>query len=348
MADAWQEVFAAPGTRWNGGAGGNYLIVGPGWQGAVPQGMELLRSPTVHVWVVGRILTNIASDPSDYDFLHKIQAQMKLVPLSQWGNDYVPPKGKIDPTVDMKTPPTLALDKMSAEAFFAALLEDLKKDPPAIYDQTVVARMKRIGLEPGKSLDFKALPTPIQQALQDGATDGLKAVRKREKNLAPLTNGWAKISSGAIGYYGADYSFRAAVALYGTGPNRPEDVIYMTANQDGEDQPLNGAKRYVLTFAKGQTPPADAFWSVVIYDQDGFRVPNRLNRFGLGDGNKLKYNDDGSLTFYIQHESPGADKELNWLPSPEGSAFDLLMRAYLPRPEIVSGEWEPPPVTNVK
>jgi hypothetical protein len=271
---------------------------------------------------------------------------MKLVPLSQWGKDYVPPKGKIDPTVDMKTPPTLQLDKMSAEAFFTALMEDLKKDPPAIYDQTVVARMKRIGLEPGKSFDFKALPLSIQQALGDGAQDGLKAVRKRATNLGTLKNSWV-VNTGAIGYFGADYLLRAAFALFGTCPNRPEDVVYMSANQDGEGKPLSGANRYVLTFAKGQTPPADAFWSVVLYDLDGFRAPNRLNRFGLGDRDKLKFNDDGSLAIYVQHESPGADKESNWLPAPE-SAFDLIMRAYLPRPEIASGEWVPPPVTKVK
>jgi hypothetical protein len=224
MADAWEEVFAAPGTRLNGGAGGTYLIAGPGWRGDVPQEMELLRSSTVHVWLVGRILTNIRNEPSDYDFLGKIQDQMKLVPLSQWGKDYIPPKGKIDPTVDMKTPPTLAMDTMSAEAFFTTLMEDLKKDPPALYDQTVVARMKRIGLEPGKSLNFKALSAPIQQAMIDGARDGLKAVRLRATNLNPLRNGWG-YNTGNVGYYGADYLLRAAWALYGTGPNRPEDVI---------------------------------------------------------------------------------------------------------------------------
>ena len=346
MCDAWQEVFAAPGTRMTLGAGGNYLIVGPGWQGEVPQGMELLRSPTDHVWLLGRILTTIASDPTDYDFVHKIQAQMKLVPLSQWGKDYVPPKGKIDPTVDMKTPPTLQVGKMSAEAFFTDLMERTKKDPPAIYDQAIVARMKLIGLEPGKSLDFKALPAPIQQALKDGAQDGLKAVRKRATNLGTRKNSWV-VNTGAVGYFGADYLFRAAFALYGTCPNRPEDAIYMSVNQDGDGQPLSGANRYVLTFAKGQTPPADAFWSLAMYDQPGFRVPNRLNRSALGNRDKLKFNDDGSLTIYIQHESPGADKEVNWLPAPE-SGFDMVMRAYLPRPEITSGEWVPPAVTKAR
>jgi hypothetical protein len=152
--------------------------------------------------------------------------------------------------------------------------------------------------------------------------------------------------TGAIGYYGSDYLFRAAFALYGTGPNRPEDVIYMAGQVDGEGRPLSGANRYVLTFAEGQTPPVNAFWSVVLYDQDGFRAPNRLNRFGIGDQDELNFNADGSLTIYIQRESPGTDQESNWLPAPEGS-FNLIMRAYSPGPEVATGEWVPPPMTKV-
>jgi hypothetical protein len=113
------------------------------------------------------------------------------------------------------------------------------------------------------------------------------------------------------------------------------------------NQFYQGTNRYVLTFAKGQTPPADTFWSITLYDQDGFRAPNRLNRFSLGDRDKLRFDADGSLTIYIQHESPGADKESNWLPAPE-IAFDMIMRAYSPRPEIASGEWVPPLVKQVK
>jgi hypothetical protein len=236
---------------------------------------------------------------------------------------------------------------MSAEVFFTTLMEDLKKDPPAIYDQTVVARMKRIGLEPGKSLDFKVLPPAIQQALADGAQSGLKAVRKRAANLGTVKNSWV-VLTGAIGYYGSDYLYRAAFALFGTGPNCPEDVIYMSASQDSEGQPLSGTNRYVLTFTKNQTPPADAFWSLTLYDRDVFRVQNRLNRFGLGDRDKLKFNDDASLTIYIQHESPGAAKEANWLPAPPEAAFGPIMRAYSPRPEIISGEWQPPPVKEIR
>lgn len=115
---------------------------------------------------------------------------------------------------------------------------------------------------------------------------------------------------------------------------------------DGDGQPLNGANRYVLHFPNGQIPPVDAFWSVTVYDDHGYPVENEIGRYAIGDRDKLTFNDDGSLTIYIQHESPGSAKESNWLPAPEGS-FTLTMRCYSPRPEAVSGEWVPPPVKAV-
>lgn len=344
MMDGWSEVFAAPGTRMTGGKGGNYLVVGPKWRGDVPKDMEMLRSPTAHVWIIGRIQTN---GPADYDFVHKLQAQIKLTPLSQWGKSYVPPKGKVDPNLDMKTPPMITVNNMSSKVFFTALMERLKKDPPHIHDQGVVARMKRIGLEPGKSLDFDALPAVVQQALKDASLEGLKAINQHVQTLGGnLKNEWS-ITTGAIGYFGADYSFRAFIALAGLGANRPEDAIYPGVMIDGDGKPLSGANRYVLHFAKGQTPPVDAFWSLTMYDGNGFPVENPINRNAIGDRDKLTFNNDGSLTLYIQHQSPGADKESNWLPAPQGP-FTLTMRCYSPKPQIASGEWVPPPLQRVK
>ena len=344
MMDGWSEVFAAPGTRVTGGQGGNYLIVGPEWRGDVPRDMELLRSPTAHVWIIGRIQTN---GPGDYEFVHRVQAQIKLTPLSQWGKPYVPPKGKVDPNVDMKTPPMITVNKMNGETFFTALMAALGKDPPLIHDQGIVARMKCIGLEPGKSLDFNSLPAPVQQALKGAAIDGLKAINQHVESLGgALKNGWS-IAKGAIGYFGADYSFRAFIALAGLGANRPEDAIYPGAITDGEGKPLSGANRYILHFPKGQTPPVDAFWSITLYDEKGFPVENPINRNAIGDRDKLKFADDGSLTLYILHQSPGAEKESNWLPAPQGT-FALTMRCYSPRPAIASGQWAPPPIKRVE
>jgi hypothetical protein len=343
VMDAWTEVFAAPGTRMTGSEGGAYLIVGPAWQGEAPRGMTLLRCPTPHAWIIGRIQTNTAED---YDVVNGLQAQVELNPLGRWGAAGSPSAGELDPSVDMKTPPVVAVGNMDGEAFFTRLMEALRKDPPLIHDQGIVARMKRLGLHPGRSLDVEALPAPIQQALEDGAAAGLKAIRRRAKTLLGTPrNGWI-MPTGAIGAYGADYLFRAAIALYGLGANRPEDAVYPALEVDADGRAPSGASRYVLRFPSGQTPPVHGFWSVTMYDEQGFPVQNALERYAIGDRDALVFDDDGSLTLLVQHESPGMDKEPNWLPSPAGP-FTLTMRCYSPRLEIASGDWVPPPLTRV-
>src|SRR5262245_17407976 len=132
MMDGWTDVFAAPGTRMNGGVGGNYLVAGPRFRGNVPPGMDVLLSPTDAVWIVGRIQTN---SPADYDFVHSLQKQTTLVPLSAFGKPYTPPKGKVDPTVDMKTPPMITVDNMNGQTFFTVMMEALKRNPSHVHDQ---------------------------------------------------------------------------------------------------------------------------------------------------------------------------------------------------------------------
>jgi hypothetical protein len=342
MLDGWTDIFAVPGTRMNGGRGGNYVIVGPDWPGHLPKDMTVLRSPTDIVWIIGRIQTNGAGD---YEFVHKLQAQIALVPLSKWGTNYAPGKSKIDPALDPKTPPMMTVDGMNGEAYFTALMEAIKRNPPHVHDQVVVARMKRLGLEPGRSVDFTSLSPAVQQALKDAPAGGMKTIRRRAKNLSVPVNGWS-IVSGAIGYFGADYALRSAIALFGLGANRPEDALYPTTGVDGDGKPLSGANRYTLRFPKGGTPPVAAFWSLTMYDDKGFPVENALKRYAIGDRDTPKLDDDGALTIYIQHNSPGADRNSNWLPAPSGP-FTLCLRCYSPEPSIVSGEWTPPSITRM-
>jgi hypothetical protein len=342
MMDGWSEVFAAPGTRMNGGAGGNYLIAGPRFNGNVPAGLDILLAPTDAVWVVGRIQTN---GPADYDFVHSLQKQIALVPLSAFGKPYAPPRGKVDPGIDMKTPPMITVDSMNGQAFFTEMTEALKKNPPHVHDQAIVARMRRIGLTPGRSLDFNSLPFVVQQALSDAPATGLAAIRKRVETLGTKTNGWTMMT-GAIGYFGADYMFRAAVALFGLGANRPEDAIYPSLTTDSTGAPLTGVNRYTLRFEKNRTPPVNAFWSVTMYDEKGFPVENPIKRFAIGDRDNITPDGDGSLTIYIQRESPGAGKESNWLPAPAGP-FTLLLRLYSPASSVAAGDWSPPVAKRV-
>jgi hypothetical protein len=343
MMDAWSEVFAAPGTRADGGSGGPHLVAGPGWAGEVPAGMSLLRSPTDLVWIIGRIQTN---GPSDYAFVHGLQAKVGLTPLARWGQPYEPPKGTIDPSVDMATPPMVVVDRMNASQYFTAMMEATRRGQPLPHDAAMVARLRRIGLEPGKGLDFAALPADVRQALDDAVPAAQAAIRKHTGELGRRVNGW-QVMTGAVGAYGADTLGRAAVGMYGLGANRPEDAVYPACAVDADGQPLDGRHRYTLTFPKGQAPPVDAFWSLTLYDAQGFPVANPLNRSALGDRDALRFAPDGSLTLLIQHDAPGGDADANWLPAPDGP-FTLLLRCYSPRDAITSGAWTPPAVSRVK
>ena len=160
-------------------------------------------------------------------------------------------------------------------------------------------------------------------------------------------NGWRVMTNAGI--YGTDYLQRAFVTAIGLGANRPQDAVYPTSQVDGEGKPYDGANKYVMHFSKGQTPPAKGFWSLTMYDADYFFVTNSLNRYTLSSRFDFKYNDDGSLDLYIQKDSPGKDKESNWLPSPAGK-FVLMLRLYWPQetaPSILNGSWRVPPVQQV-
>jgi hypothetical protein len=164
--------------------------------------------------------------------------------------------------------------------------------------------------------------------------------------LARVVNGWS-MNTDTMGVYGNYYLKRAMVTQIGLGANLPEDAIYPLNLGDGSGKPLDGASNYTIHFEKGATPPANAFWSITLYDRDGFQVGNSLNRFAVSSWMPFQYNPDGSLDLYFQNESPGAEKEANWLPAPKGP-FNLCMRLYAPKSEALTGKWNPPPVTRVQ
>ena len=155
------------------------------------------------------------------------------------------------------------------------------------------------------------------------------------------------MNTDTMGVYGNYYLKRAIVAQVGLGANLPEDAIYPLNLGDESGKPLDGANKYTLHFEKGEMPPVNAFWSVTLYDPEGFQVGNSLNRFAVSSWMPFKYNGDGSLDLYFQNESPGADKEANWLPAPKGP-FNLTMRLYAPKSEALTGKWNPPPVTKIQ
>lgn len=213
---------------------------------------------------------------------------------------------------------------------------DLSKEPVVLS----------VGLEPGKEWDSGKLDTTTIDAINTGAKEGLEDMVAGIKSGGTHVNGW-NIAVDNMGTYGTSYRQRAIVALAGLGASLPADAIYPAAFVDGDGKPLDGANKYVLHFDKGRTPPAGAFWSLTMYDHQGFQVANPIDRFAIGDRDKLKFNEDGSLDLYIQAESPGKDKEANWLPSPKSGAMGPTLRIYAPKPEALDGAWVPPPFRKV-
>jgi hypothetical protein len=210
--------------------------------------------------------------------------------------------------------------------------------------------MAKIGLVPGQPFDISKLDPAIQAALKDINKAAMKRIDGDKDSLGAMVNGW--VITKDLGRYGTNYLKRAVVAAYGWPANLQDDAVYPYTFVDSEGQHLSGANKYTLTFAKGETPPVNGFWSITMYEiQDGWWfVPNPLNKFTVSPRNKLRYNADGSLTLYFQNESPGMAKQANWLPAPK-SAFLPMLRMYWPKetpPSILDGTWKPPAVMRTE
>jgi hypothetical protein len=338
--DAWTNVIASPGKRTTGTAAQNIAFVGPGWNGQLPGGVtKTVLSPTRTVWIVNRIQ---ASGPSEYAVVNALQRQITATPASMFGTAYTPPPGTVDPNVDMKTPPLQQVNAMPADRFFTILARQLVANPPALADAPLIARMKSIGIVPGEAFSTAGNPT-LAREVATGVKQALEAIEKHSKTMGSIHNGWQTLNM--CGQYGTDYLTRAAVTMIGLGCNLPEDALYPTTTVDEHGERLSGANRYVLHFDAGQTPPANAFWSVTMYDASFFLVNNPANRYAVSSYDNLKMNPDGSLDLYVQHASPGADKAANWLPAPEGN-FVLMARLYWPKPEAINGTWTMPGVAR--
>jgi hypothetical protein len=342
MLDMWSDVFASPGWRTTGTEAAQFLVTPPGWTGTVPEGLSHLPAPTPFVWIIGRTKTDGAAD---YAAVHKIQAGYTVTPLSRLGKGAEPVSVKVDPSVDMKTPPKIQVDSLSAASYFAYAAELLKMHPAHSTDQPMLAQIKRLGIEPGKPFNMDALNAEIKAALETVPAEAQALMKWKVDTLARVVNGWS-MNTDTMGVYGNYYLKRAIVAQMGLGANLPEDAIYPLNMGDANGKALDGANKYVLHFPKGEAPPVNAFWSITLYDPEGFQVGNGLNRFAVSSWMPFKNNADGSLDLYFQNESPGKDLEANWLPAPKGP-FNLTMRLYGPKAEALNGKWNPPAVKQL-
>jgi hypothetical protein len=351
MLDMWTDVCASPGWRTTGTKAGNFLIAPPGWRPdlrdkfdeyKLPEGTQRIDAPTPIVWIIGRTKTD---GPKDYDAVHEIQDGFKITLLSEWGKEPKPAKVTIDPSIDMKTPPKEQVDTMAAGDFFAYGAELMKLHPPHITDEPILARMKRIGFEAGKSFDLSKADPAVQKALTTVPHDAQALMQWKLPTLARVDNFWS-MNTDTMGVYGNYYLKRAIVTQQGLGANLPEDAIYPLNLADKDGQPLDGKNAYTLHFEEHEIPPVDAFWSVTLYDNQGFQVANSINRFAVSSWMPFQKNTDGSLDLYFQNESPGKDKEWNWLPAPKGP-YNLTMRLYAPKSDALTGKWNPPAIMRV-
>jgi len=350
MLDGWTTVFDDPGKRTTGTAAQKFAITGPGWTGTLPAGIKEYKSVTGMVWLLGRIYCT--GTPEDYKAVHALQDQMAAVPLSSYGKPYTPAPGTVDPSVDMKTAIRDQVNAMDAASYFKLAAQLMKTNPPTAEDAPMVAKLAKIGIVPGQDFDaskldpavakgLAAAPKPAQEKIMVWLKEGVVAGDFK------LSDGWA--FSTKTGLYGTNYRQRALITAIGLGANRPQDAVYPTSTGPDIIKKYSGANKYVLHFNKGELPPVDGFWSLTMYDADYFFVPNPVNRYTVSQRNKLKANADGSVDLYVQNESPGRDKEQNWLPAPKNE-FILMMRLYWPKekpPSILDGSWKIPPVKEV-
>jgi hypothetical protein len=344
MLDGWTNVFQVPGKRTTGTGAQTYAITSLGWNGTLPAGVKQLKSPTNIVWLLGRIYCN--GTPEDYAAVHKLQDEFKLVPLSSYGKPYTPPPGKVDASIDMKTAVREQVNRMDAAAYFTLLAQLMKANPPSSADAPALAKFARIGLVAGRDFDASKLKADFARRIPEIAQDRIMIQFKINKDIHDV-NGFSFTTK--TGLYGTDYLMRALVTAIGLGANRPQDAVYPTSTKDAEDRAYDGANKYVMRFPKGETPPVEGFWSLTMYNADYFFVANPLNRYSISPRQNLKANPDGSVSLYIQKDSPGADKESNWLPAPAGK-FVLMLRMYWPNeaaPSILDGTWKIPPVEKV-
>lgn len=332
MLDAYSNVFASIGSRTTGDGAGDYVIMGPDWNGPLPQKVSgTIKAPTNTVWLLGRTLVR---GPADLQSAAAIASQFLLIPLSAYPQylltgSYSPPTGLpvTPPNPNFDSHPLLSSPGFSTPEFFDFLLPyALVNPPPAAQLREATAYV---------------LDGFIEQSQMSSAVTARAIEQAAALSTGPQENGWSVNFN--IGSYGSNYLLRDTTALFGFGANAPADAVYLNAHADIDGTSLTGAHSYVVHFAPGQMPPAHGFWSLTVYDSQGFLIPNPLNRYDVGSETGLVTNPDGSVDILLGASDPGTLPN-NWLPVPAGP-FNLTLRVYWPDQTVLSGAWMPPPIT---
>jgi DNA sulfur modification protein DndE len=346
--DAYSNVFFVPGPRTTGTGAHTFLLTGPFWNGEVPEGMTQVKAPTNTVWMIGRTQVNSAEDGATV--VAAIQNGMKIDVLSKYGHEYGAPLGKVSEDYK-KIVPVDDTRALTVEEYFNKLAQLMADNPPAEADAPLIKDMVSIGIVAGQKFSTKGMsPELIEKlnAIPEQAHQNWidKSTGKKDAGV-PNINNWI-FARDVMGFYGTNYEHRAFIAFIGLGANLAEDAVYPSTSKDSEGNTIEGEYKYVIHFEKGQTPPANAFWSLTAYNSKDFLVANSINRFALGDRDDLKYNKDGSLDIYIQKTDPGRDKTSNWLPSTQEGLTNLTLRLYWPKESALDGTWIVPAVKKIE
>ena len=341
LMDLYTFNFAYIGTRATGSNGGHYMIVGPGWKGDKPNSIaKVIHSETQLVSVVGR--TQLFN-PADLDNVKKIQAGYRVRTLSAF---FESPTPRAAPAIAWPKPLPPGAERTSLE-FFNQLAFLLQFGlPPHKSEEALRKRFAAIGIHPGKPFDVAKLSPGTAAALKAGMADGQQAIDARRAALGERTD----TLFGTREYLKNDFLARATGTQVGIGANSRQEAMVPIYDKDADGKPLDGNNRYTLRFANGNLPPVNAFWSLTMYDRERqLLVKNPINRYLINSPMlpSLRRDSDGGLTIYVQSDPPGKDKQANWLPAPKGP-FMAAMRYYLPKPQLLEGQWTSPAMERVK
>jgi hypothetical protein len=341
LIDLYTHNFAYIGSRTTGNAGGSFLIAGPHWKGAKPRGIERVIASETDL-VLGIYRTQLFN-PDDLNNVKNIQAGYKLQPLSQFLGKPAPARA---PAIDFIKPLT-PKEEINSLEFFNVLNFVLRFCPTDPSETDLMARFAKLGIGANKTFDAATLPAEVRKAVEDGMADASRTYDEFKK--AKLDAG--QVTSGDLfgtrAHLKNNYLYRMAAAKLGIYGNSKDEAMYPVYAVDAAGQPLDGSKhRYRLRFPKGRLPPANAFWSVTMYElPSSLLVANAIDRYLINSAMlpALKADPDGGLTLYLQADSPGKDREANWLPAPNGP-FMAVMRLYWPKESALNGTWKQPPL----
>lgn len=340
LIDAWTNTFKSIGSRTTGQDAQKYFLVNQAWSGDVPEGYEKVVSPTNMVWITGRIQ---ADSPQDAAAVGKLQDAYVLMTYAQAQGgddpfaDYVPAYEATK--VGKPIPYSL---RMPANAYFDGFLDVWADNASPADDADMVALLASIGMTPDADISFEDLDPQVQETLASGAAAKQAAYVKAFYEGTKQDGSWI-FNVERMGTWGTDYGRRAYWAMWGLGANLVEDAVYAVSQLDADGEPLNGSSIYRLHFEADDLPPTSAFWSVTLYDEEGYLEANEHKRYSLGSQHKPVTNEDGSVDIVLSRAAP--EDGANWVPTPKGN-FKTLLRIYWPGDDVLGGDWTPPPLTR--